>query len=123
MVTVPSFLLRRLYVHGSLRNTDRGMQFQLMNKLGAGYARRLFPLVVDGQDVPMDRCTFLMNGTQVPFDAVSDRTPFTLDLNKTTTINVAQVVLTNQAHTIEMSFEVPGLGVLQFDFTDVPSDG
>ena len=123
MVTVPSFLLRRLYVRGSLRNTDGGMQFQLMNKLGAGYARRMFPLVVDGQDVPMDRCTFSMNGAQVPFDAVSDSKPFALELNKTTTISVADVTLTDQAHTIKMSFEVPGLGVLHFDFTDVPSGG
>ena len=123
MVTVPSFLLRRLYVRGSLRNTNPGMQFQLLNKLGAGYARKLFPLVVDGQDVPMDRCTFSTNGTEVPFDTVSNETPFTLDLNKTTTINVAEMVLTDKPHTIGMSFEVPGLGVLQFDFTDVPSSG
>ena len=75
MVTVPSFLLRRLYVRGSLRNTDPGMQFQLLNKLGAGYARKLFPLVVDGQDVPMDRCTFSMNGTPVPFERFQDYLP------------------------------------------------
>ena len=121
MVTVPSFLLRRLYVRGSLRNTDRGVQFQLLNKLGAGYARKLFPLVMDGRDVPMERCVFSMNGTQVPFGAVSNETPFILDLNKATTITITDVVLTEQPHTIEMSFEVPGLGVLQFDFTDVPS--
>ena len=39
MVTVPAFLLRRLYVKGSLRNSDEGVQFQLMNKLGTGYAK------------------------------------------------------------------------------------
>ena len=44
-------------------------------------------------------------------------------MNKTTTISVTEVVLTDQPHTIEMSFEVPGLGVLHFDFTDVPSSG
>ena len=44
MVTIPSFLLRRLYVKGSLLNTDKGVQFQLLNKMGTGYARRLLPL-------------------------------------------------------------------------------
>ena len=123
MVTVPSFLLRRLYVRGSLRNTDRGIQFKLLNKLGAGYARKLFPLVVDGSEMPMERCTFPKDGVQVPFNAVSNETPFTLELNKTVIITVSDLVLTEEPHTIEMSFEVPGLGVLQFDFTDVPSDG
>ena len=30
---VPSFLLRRLYAKGSLRNTDNGFQFELKNQL------------------------------------------------------------------------------------------
>lgn len=122
MITVPSFLLRRLYLKGSLRNTDREVQFQLVNKLGTGYARRIFPLVLDGEDVPMEHCFFHVDGVEFPFDAVSDETPFTLDLNKTTTITIKGVTLTNESHRIQMWFEVPGLGVLAFDFTDVPSD-
>ena len=122
MITVPSFLLRRLYLKGSLRNIDREVQFQLVNKLGAGYARRLFPLVLDGEEVPIEHCFFSVNGTQLPFDAVSDEMPFTLDLNKTTTITIKGITLTNEPHRIQMGFEVPGLGVLQFDFTDVSSD-
>ena len=49
MVSIPSFILRRLYVKGSLRNTDTGMEFQILNKLGSGQARRLLPLTVDGR--------------------------------------------------------------------------
>jgi hydroxymethylglutaryl-CoA reductase (NADPH) len=121
MVTVPSFLLRRLYVRGSLRNTKEGVQFQLLNRLGAGYARKLFPLVVDGEDMPMERCAFSVDGASFSFDSVSGETPFTLDLNKTTTITLRDMTLTEKPHTIGMSFEVPGLGVLRFDFTDAPS--
>ncbi len=120
MITVPSFLLRRLYLKGSLRNTDRGVQFQIVNKLGAGYARRLFPLALDGEEVPLEHCFFSVDGTEFPFDAVSDETPFTLDLNKTTTITINGVTLTNKSHRVQMWFELPGLGVLEFDFTDVP---
>ena len=123
MVTVPSFLLRRLYVRGSLRNTDQGAQFQLENKLGAGYARKLFPLDLDGQKVPLESCCFSVDGVQASFAAVSADAPFILDLNKTTTITMRDVTLSGGPHTIGMAFEVAGLGVLQFDFTDVPSDG
>ena len=38
MVTVPAFLLRRLYVKKSLRNTEDGFEFELRNRLGSGYA-------------------------------------------------------------------------------------
>ena len=123
MLTIPSFLLRRLYVAGSLRNTAQGAQFQLENKLGAGYARRLLPLVLDGQEVPLKSCSFSKDGDQLPFEAVSNETPFTLDLNKTITVTIGDVVLSPEPHKVIMAFEVPGLGVLQFDFVDVPTDG
>lgn len=122
MVTVPSFLLRRLYVKESLCNTDRGLQFQLMNRLGTGYARRLLPLALDGQQVPLERCTFSINGKEFPFSTVSNEMPFTLDLNRTTTITIKDVTLSDEPHRISMGFEVAGLGILQFDFTDVPSE-
>ena len=123
MVTVPSFLLRRLYVKGSLRNTDDGVQFQLMNKLGTGYARKLLPLALNGHEISLERSFYFANGEQHPFDFVSDATPLTLDLNKTTTITIKGLKLSSEPHTIGMRFEVPGLGILHFDFTDVPSDG
>ena len=34
MIAVPSFLLKRIYVTGSLRNTVGGFEFQLNNVLG-----------------------------------------------------------------------------------------
>ena len=123
MVTVPGFLLRRLYVRGSLQNTELGVQFQLINRLGAGYAREMLPLAVDGEEVPLDACAFSVDGTLQPFSGVSEGTPFTLDLNKTTTITITGIVLSAEPHTIGMGFKVAGLGMLHFDFTDVPSHG
>ena len=123
MVTVPAFLLRRLYVRGSLRNTDEGVQFQLENKLGAGYARKMLPLTLDDRSVPPHLCTFSVNGRQFAFSQVSNETPFTLDYKRTTTITISGESLSEGPHTIGMAFEVAGLGVLRFDFTDVPSNG
>lgn len=123
MVTIPSFLLRRLYVKGSLLNTDKGVQFQLLNKMGTGYARRLLPLSIDGREMPLETCAFQVDGKKFPFSDISAKAPFALDVNKTTVVTVADVTLSKESHSIGIGFEVPGLGVLQFDFTDVPSDG
>ena len=119
MLTVPSFILRRLYVKGSLRNAGNEFQFDICNKLGAGYARKLFPIIVDGEPASIEECSFRADGTDHTFQDVSQNTPFTLALNKTTIIMVRGRTLAKGPHTIGMSFEVPGLGVLNFDFTDV----
>ena len=121
MVTVPGFLLRRLYVKGSLSNTDDGVQFQLLNRLGSGYARRLLPLSLDGREIPSENCSFSLNGTRYSFNKVSNELPFTLDFNKATTISISGEHLDGGPHTINLGFEVAGLGVLKFDFTDVLS--
>ena len=122
MLTIPSFLLRRLYVRGSLCNTEHGVQFQLTNKLGSGYAKRVLPLALDGKAIPLEHCLFSVNGNQLSFDTVTSEMPFTLELNRTTTITIKGVFLNGEAHTIGFGFEVAGLGLMQFDFTDVPSN-
>ena len=55
MVSVPGFLLRRLYVKGSLRNATGGFEFQIKNTLGSGYARGMLPVSVDGRELPSTR--------------------------------------------------------------------
>ena len=118
---IPGFLLRRLYVKGSLRGTHDGFEFQLRNRLGSGYARRLLPLTLDGQELDMVATTFEVDGTLLSFDQVSKETPFTLAMNKTTTIRVQGTPMDSSPHKVGMRFEVAGLGELGFDFTDIPT--
>lgn len=122
MVTVPGFLLRRLYVKSSLRNTEAGFEFELRNSLGSGYSHRMLPLSVDGAEVPMESASFVLEGEETPFEAVSRARTFTLALNTSITIRVSGVTLDAGPRKIGMGFEVPGLGELRFDFTDVPAD-
>ena len=122
MVTVPGFLLRRLYVKKSLRNTAAGFEFQLRNGLGSGYAHRMLPLTVDGVELPLESASFVLEGEETPFAAVSRERTFTLALNTFITIRVRGVTLDAGPRKIGMGFEAPGLGELRFDFTDVPAD-
>ncbi|MCY4625107.1 MAG: hypothetical protein OXC99_08945 [Chloroflexi bacterium] len=123
MVSVPGFLLRRLYVKGSLRATENGLSFEMKNTLGSGYARGMHPLTIDGEEVPMENTTFTVDGRTVAFSNVNADVPFTLAMNRTTTIAASGLTLTPGAHKIGMAFEVQGLGVLRFDFTDAANDG
>ena len=122
MVTVPSFLLKRLYVKESLRNTADGFEFQLRNRLGSGYAHRLWPLTVDGTELPLESSFFELDGASTPFSAVSTERTFTLAMNRAITIRAEGQRLEAGARKIGMGFDVPGLGTLRFDFTDVVED-
>jgi hypothetical protein len=119
MVSIPGFLLRRLYVKQSLKNTPDGFEFQLMNRLGSGYAQGMLPVSVDGEDIPLSRCYFILEGRETPFTAVSKDSTFTLAMNKTITVWVDGVTLDPGPRKVGMGFEVPGLGTMKFDFTDV----
>ena len=119
MVTVPGFLLRRLYQKGSLVNTAGGIEFRLENRLGSGYAQGMTPLVIDDTEIPLQDTAFVLDGAATPFSAISKDNTFTLAMNKAIIVRVNGIAFDEGAHTIEMGFEVPGLGTLKFDFTDV----
>ncbi|MBI4337813.1 MAG: hypothetical protein HY683_08320 [Chloroflexi bacterium] len=122
MVTVPGFLLRRLYVKGSLSNTEDGFEFQLKNQLGSGYAKKLLPLSADGEVLAPEHSFFVIDDQRTSFVEVSEERPFTLALNRSITIRARGKRLAPGAHKIGMSFVVQGLGTLGFDFTDVVNE-
>ncbi|MBM4433228.1 MAG: hypothetical protein FJ025_04440 [Chloroflexi bacterium] len=121
MILVPSFLLKRLYVKGSLRNNEQGFQFELKNTLGSGYGNELLPLTLDGKELPKENSYFRSDAEEISFSAVSKDKPFTLAMNKTLTILVKGVTLSEGPHKIGMSFVAEGLGKLGFDVTDMVS--
>lgn len=122
MMRVPGFLLRRLYVKGSLRNTAHGFEFDLKNSLGSGYAHRMLPITLDDKEIPIEHCSFHIGAEEHAFANVSMENPFTLAMNRFITIAVRNdALLSQEPHKIGMGFEVKGLGTLRFDFTDVPA--
>jgi hypothetical protein len=115
---VPAFLLRRLYVKGSLRNVEQGFEFDLKNSLGSGYAERVLPISVDGEQLPIEQTRFVVDGESMPFASVSADQPMTLGMNKLVTIGFDGRTLDAGKHKIEVGFLVTGMGELQFDVTD-----
>ena len=120
---VPAFLLRRLYVKGSLRNENGGFAFDLKNSLGSGYAESVLPLTIDGAEVPRESATFFVDGEGVRFDEVSSEKPMTLGMNKLVTITVDGQTLDAGKHKIGVGFMVTGMGKMAFDVTDAIVDG
>lgn len=116
---VPEFLLRRLYVKGSLRNVDGGWAFELQNSLGSGYAEQVLPLTIDDAEVPVGAASFIVEGETTPFAGVSAARPMTLAMNGNVTIAVDGQQLAPGKHRIGMGFVVTGMGEMRFEVTDV----
>jgi hypothetical protein len=114
MVSVPSFLLKRLYVRGSLTATADGFEFRVENKLGSGYSVEMMPVTLEDQ-------TYFRHedGRTVLFSQVSAENPFTLEMNKGLTIGVHGATLAPGPHKAGMGFVVQGIGPLKFDVSDV----
>ncbi len=120
---VPAFLLRRIYVKGSLRNTGDGFEFHIHNRLGSGYAEALLPLKVDGQEVPLAESSFSVDGESVPFAVVNAERPFTLGMGLDAAMQVHGRTLAPGKHTITIGFVVVGLGQMEFDVSDEVAAG
>ena len=119
MISVPGFLLKRLYVKGSLRRDESGgFEFQLKNDLGSGYAYKIWPMKINDIELTEDRAQFITDGKVTKFSEVSKNHTFTLGLNKIITVQILGFDLNSGPHKIEMGFDVPGIGTLRFDFTD-----
>ena len=54
MPAIPNFVLKRLYVKGSLVNTPDGCEIQLRNFVGSGTLTGLLSVDVDGKTFPTD---------------------------------------------------------------------
>jgi hypothetical protein len=120
---VPGFLLRRLYVKGSLRNTQEGFQFDLKNSLGSGYAEQVLPLTVDGDLIPVAAAYFVVDGTTIRFGDVTAENPITLAMNRTVTIGADGRALPEGKHKLGIGFIVSGMGKMEFDVTDAIGAG
>lgn len=119
MITVPSFILKRLYVKGSMCNCSQGFQFELRNTLGSGWGNEVFPLAVDGKEMPKQDSFFVVDGEELCFSAVCKEKPFTLGMNKTITILVRNASLTEGPHKVNLAFVAQGLGKLGFEIADI----
>ena len=118
---VPGFLLRRLYVRGSLQRSEGGFQLELKNTLGSGYAKRLMPLRVNGEALPLEACFFEVDGERYAFADVAPESPFSLALNRTSVLGGKGVDLPEGLVEVTIGFEVQGLGNLSFSVKDTPA--
>lgn len=118
MAKIPGFMLKRLYVKGSLRNTEEGFEFDIKNDIMTGSLVRALPIKLNGKELPIEDCSFIVGDKEVESADVSPENPVLMEKGEAVTVKVGGRRLGKGKHTIQITSVADGIGQIQFDFKD-----
>jgi hypothetical protein len=120
MSSVPVFLLKKLYVKKSLKNTAAGFELTIQNTLAPGTIVGLAPLKVDGVEFPLEQTTVLLpNGTRLTMSDVSTQEPLRFNVGDRVTIQAEGQPLPAGPHKIIVSPKTKEAGTLAIPADDI----
>jgi hydroxymethylglutaryl-CoA reductase (NADPH) len=116
---IPSFLLKKLYVKGSFKNTPTGFELALRNTLAPGTLIGISPLQIDGRDVPLARI-MITAGDAPPVRAsdISLTSPRQFPLNVVIKFQVEDQPLAPGSHRVTVQVNTKEAGELKIDAED-----
>ncbi|MDQ3448950.1 MAG: hypothetical protein M3432_07220 [Chloroflexota bacterium] len=123
---VPTFLVRRFYVAGSLRNTPTGFRLQAHNDMGEGTLVGVTRIAVDGVVMDPAGITAQRDGSDEVVRAVdiSRTSPVPVRRGERVTLHVTAQPLAVGRHDLEVDLVELNLGALQLAITEsVEDDG
>lgn len=117
---VPGFVLRQLYVQGSLRNEEGGFSLQARNPLGDGTLVRIGRISVDGQGVAAEEVSARREGDPTTYHAVdvSPTSPVMFRRGDVVTFHVAGWQLEPGEHQLELEVDELDLGHVSLTIRD-----
>jgi hypothetical protein len=119
MGSIPAFLLKRLYVRGSLHNTATGFELTIQNTLAPGTIVGLDPLQVDGAEYPLETIeAVLPDGTQVPASSVSAGSPVRFSIGDKVRVLVEAQPLSAGTHRLTITPKTKEAGPLSIEVED-----
>jgi hypothetical protein len=117
--SIPVFLLKKLYVRGSLRNTVSGFELAIQNTIAPGTIVALLPLKVDGVEYSLQQTqVVLSNGTILTTANVSAQSPVRFGVGEKVTIQVKGSTLPSGPHKLIISPKTKEAGTLQIPVDD-----
>ncbi|MCS7222532.1 MAG: DUF6379 domain-containing protein [Anaerolineae bacterium] len=89
MFSIPSYLLERIFVKDSLKNTEEGFEFTMKNVVDSGTLTRLMAVELDGQALPLDQITVVAGQKARPATEITPSAPLHFPVGSTMTVKVA----------------------------------
>ena len=114
----PSFVLTKLYVKGSLKNNEKGFQFDLKNVVDSGTLVEIGPITVDDKSYEAAFITVVTSNQERTGDQVTRTNPLPVYLGMLFSLRVNGDPLTPGEHTFNVSILTREIGRIKFDFQD-----
>lgn len=115
---IPVFLLRKLYIKGSLENTDDGFSFKIKNSLSPGTAIAMDALKVNGNEYGLDK-TMVSDGTaEICAADISESNSFQIKVGVEISVKIKGDPLPEGEHTLDIGIVTKEAGKLAFDVKD-----
>ena len=86
MSIIPSFLLKKMYKKGSLRETAEGIAFDLKNILGPGIITGINCIIINEEQYKSPVIKILTSGMAIIAEHISDDNPILFRLNQEGTL-------------------------------------
>ncbi len=117
MFSIPGYLLERIYVKDSLKNTETGFEFAMRNVVDSGTLTRLMALELDGQAVPLDQITMVTGQKERPATEVTPSAPLYFPVGSTLVLRVAGMRVQPGEHKLNMRVNTWEAGAVTIPIT------
>ena len=118
MAKIPEFLLKALYVKGSLHNDGDGFEFQMKNDLGPARIIGARPLQLDRKPIPLASCHFVHGVEEASFADVDVENSVLMRKGEAVTVRVKGQKLRPGRRTLGINVIVKDLGNVSFTVSD-----
>ncbi len=119
MPAIPPFVLKKLYVKGSLRTEEDGFALDLKNSIAPGTIAAFAGLDVDGQAIDSAQVTLVPpSGDPRAADDISPQSPLPFSVGAAITLRVAGQTLDPGPHELVVHVVVQEVGPLDIPLSD-----
>lgn len=118
MPKIPEFLLKALYVKGSLRSVDNGFEFRMKNELGPVRIIGVNPLQLDRRPVPLEKCSFMHEEMAAKFIDVTAENSVLMRKGESLTLKIEDLPMKHGRRTLSINVIVKDMGAVRFSVSD-----
>jgi hypothetical protein len=120
MVVIPKFILKRLYVQGSLRKVPEGVAFDIKNSVGPGILTRINRIRLNDIEYKAQQILFKLEDRLLQAVEISEDNPVIVFLNQKITCILQEASLACGNHTITVDLHSREAGQVVLTVQDSP---
>ena len=119
MPALPGFILKRLYVKGTLANSAEGCEFAILNQIGSGTLTRILGVEVDGAAHPVEKLSIIRaDGSARPGPGLTPETPLAVAAGAAVTFRLDGLRLAKGQHAVSIGLLTREMGEVDIPFRD-----